>query len=65
MNKRMTVVSDPKTGRMEEACNRYGLGRNRMREVAEACGAVIRIGNCYLINYTKVDAYMDSLSGVQ
>lgn len=53
---------ETKTGKLEQACLRYGLGRNTMRKVADEAGAVVRIGKCYLINYSKVDDYMDSLS---
>lgn len=52
-----------KTGRIEQACARYGVGRNTMRQIAEQAEAVIRIGRNYLINFDKVDKYMDSLSG--
>lgn len=52
-----------KTGRIDQACARYGVGRNTMRQIAEQAGAVVRIGRNYLINFQKVDAYMDSLSG--
>ena len=51
-----------RTGKIEQACMRYGLGRNTMRKVADDAQAVIRIGKCYLINFSKVDAYMDSIS---
>lgn len=51
-----------KTGRIEQACARYGLGKNTMRNVAEQAGAVIKIGKCYLIDFQKVDAYMDNLA---
>ena len=51
-----------KTGKIEQACARYGLGRNTMRKVAGEAGAEIKIGKCYLINFSKVDAYMDSLA---
>ncbi len=54
---------DARTGRIEQACARYGVGRNTMRQIAEQAGAVVRIGRNYLINFHKVDAYMDSLSG--
>lgn len=53
-----------KTGRIDQACLRYGLGRNSIRKVAEAAGAEIKIGKSYLINFTKVDSYMDSLSEI-
>lgn len=51
-----------RTGKIEQACMRYGLGRNTMRKVASEAGAVVRIGKCYLVNFSKVDAYMDRIS---
>ena len=56
--------NDPemRTGKLEQACMRYGLGKNTMRKVADEAGAVVRIGKCYLVNFSKVDAYMDSIS---
>lgn len=54
--------TEVKTGRIEQACARYGLGKNTMRKVAGEAGAEIKIGKCYLINFSKVDAYMDSLA---
>ncbi|MDE7321310.1 MAG: hypothetical protein K2N73_01030 [Lachnospiraceae bacterium] len=51
-----------KTGRIEQACQRYGVGRNTMRQIAEDANAVIRIGRNYLIDFPKVDKYIDSLS---
>ena len=53
-----------RTGGIEEACARYGLGKASMRRVAEDAGAVIRIGKRYLINFMRVDLYMDSISGI-
>lgn len=54
---------DVKTGRLEQACQRYGVGRNTMRQIAEDANAVIRIGRNYLIDFPKVDEFMDSQSG--
>ena len=54
---------DAKTGRIEQACARYGVGRNTMRQIAEQAGAVVRIGRNYLINFRIVDEFMDSISG--
>ena len=51
-----------KAGRIEQACSRYGLGRNTMRKVAGEAGAEIKVGKCYLINFSKVDAYLDAIS---
>lgn len=59
MNKQERITPEIKTGRLDQACIRYSIGQNTMRQVAEDAGAVIRID---LINFTKVDAYMDSLS---
>lgn len=53
---------EQKCGKIEQACMRYGVGKNTMRKIADEANAVIRIGKCYLINFTKVDEYMDSLS---
>ncbi|MCD8396690.1 MAG: DUF6462 family protein [Lachnospiraceae bacterium] len=63
MKKIQRLEPDARTGKIEQACMRYGLGRNTMHKVADEAGAVIRIGKCYLVNYAKVDAYMDKLSG--
>lgn len=62
MRKMERTSLEVKTGRIEQACERYGIGKSSMRQVAEDAGAVIRIGKSYLINFTKVDAYMDGLS---
>ena len=39
-----------KTGRVDQACARYGVGRNTMRQIASQAGAVVRIGKNYLIS---------------
>ena len=52
-----------KTIKIEPACMRYGVGKNTMRKIAEDAGAVVRIGKSYLIKGSKVDMYMDALSG--
>lgn len=66
MNRRIVKPSTDKeeirTGGLPEACTRYGLGKASMRRVAEDAGAVIRIGKRYLINFKRVDLYMDSIS---
>lgn len=56
-------IPEVKTGKLDQACMRYGVGRNTMRKIAEESNAVIRIGKSYLINFTVVDKFMDSLSG--
>ena len=51
-----------KAGRIEQACARYGLGKNTMRKIASEAGAELKIGKCYLINFSKMDAYIDNLT---
>ena len=51
-----------KSGRIEDACLRYGVGKNTMRSLANEAHAVMRVGRIYLINYSKMDAYMDTLT---
>ena len=63
MRKIERMEPEARTGRIEQACLRYGVGKNTMRKIAEDAGAVVRIGKTYLVNYAKVDLYMDSLSG--
>ena len=66
MNNRLernTMGVEVKTGRVDQACARYGVGRNTMRSIAEQAGAVRRIGRNYLIDFKDVDKYLDSLSG--
>lgn len=55
-------ATEVKTGKIDQACARYGLGRNTMRKTAQDAGAIIRLGKCLLINFSKVDAYMDQMS---
>lgn len=50
------------TGGLNDACARYGLGVVGMKKVAEDAHAVIRVGKRYLVNFMKVDAYMNSIS---
>ena len=50
------------SGRINDACIRYGVGKNTMRTLAEKAGAVIRIGRIFLINYKVMDSYMDELT---
>ncbi len=64
MEKMKVQEPECRTGRLEQACLRYGLGKNTMRRVASEAGAVIHVGKCYLVNYSLVDSYLDALSGV-
>lgn len=54
---------EQKTGTLEQATLRYGFGRNSMRKIAEDADAIIKIGKCVRVNFTKLDNYMDALSG--
>ena len=51
-----------KTGRIDSACMRYGLGKNTMRQLAEQAGAVIKVGRVVLINFSIMDAYFDRMA---
>ena len=64
MNKRidMESVYDMRTGRVDDGCRRYGVGRNTMREIGKAAKAEIRFGKSVLYNFGKIDAYMDQIS---
>lgn len=66
MRKRLSrnnIGIEARAGRLESACAKYGVGRNTMRQIAEQAGAVIRIGRNYLIDFQRVDKYLDSLAG--
>lgn len=53
---------ESKAGRIEQACARQGVGRTTMRNIAKEAGAEVKVGKCYLINFSKVDAFIDSIS---
>ena len=63
IEKLKAINPEIKAGKIEQACMRYGVGKKKKRKIADEANAVIRIGKCYLINFTVVDKYMDSLSG--
>ena len=52
---------DQKVMREREAMQRYALGRSKIREVAEECGAAVRIGRSFRIDQSVMDAYIDGL----
>ena len=52
---RSNMGIEVKTGRIEQACARYGVGRSTMRQIAEKSGAIRRIGRNYLIDFQAVD----------
>lgn len=55
---------EQKSGTLECAGARYGFGRNKMRSIAEDAGAIIKIGKSVRVNFSIMDKYIDSLSGV-
>lgn len=55
-------TDEVKTGCMEAAAARYGLGVNTIRSLAKEAGAIAKIGRRVLVNFTVMDAYMDSLT---
>lgn len=64
MNKRNCVsnVEAMRTGRIDDAVLRYGVGRNKMREIGKQAQAEIRFGRTILYNFKRIDEYMDSIS---
>lgn len=51
-----------KYGRVDDACRRYSLGRCTMRRLAADAGAVIHVGKSCLINFEKMDAFMEEFA---
>lgn len=65
MNKRNRQTGNAdqiKTGRIEDGMIRYSLGKNTMRQIAKEAGAEIHIGRSYLLNFSKLDDYFDSIT---
>ena len=50
------------SGKIEDACLRYGYGRTTMQKIAEDAGAIIRYGRSVNVFYPKVDEYLKHLS---
>jgi len=55
-------TDEVKTGGIEAAAARYGVGVQTMRTLAKEAGAVAKIGRRVLVNFTVMDAYMDSVT---
>lgn len=53
-----------RVGTIKEAQERYRFGRRALLEIAEKCGALIRIGSgerdMIRINFPKMDKYFDN-----
>ena len=46
------------TGRIEEACRRYNIGKTTMRKLADDAKATLKIGRVVLINFKILDEYL-------
>lgn len=62
MLKRTGTEVEIKCGRINDAMRRYGIGSGAMRQLAKAARAEIKLGRSYLIDFEKVDAYLETLS---
>ena len=62
MRKKSVAGVEIKSGGIDEACSRYGLGKASIRRIAEEAGAVIHVGKRLLFNFSKIDSYLDSIS---
>lgn len=60
--KQVFTAEQMKSGSLQEACNRYGVGKANMRRIAEDAHAIIRIGKSVIVNYSLIDKYLDSIS---
>lgn len=56
---RKRVSGDIKTGRIQEAMQRYCLGRDTTKKLAAEAGAVIKIGRSWLCDFDRMDQYME------
>ena len=64
MRSRMVKMApNAKLGSLDDACARYGFGRNKMRQIAENAGAVVKIGRCVRLNFAVLDKYFDEITG--
>lgn len=63
MKKREAIETSVKLGSLESACKRYGLGKCSMRDAGDKANAVVRVGRRYLLNFSILDAYFDSITG--
>ncbi|MCI9008617.1 MAG: hypothetical protein HFI13_10970 [Lachnospiraceae bacterium] len=54
---------EPKLITDDEGVIRYRIGRNAFRKLAEEANAVVMLGRSRRSNVTKIDSYLDSISG--
>lgn len=62
MNK---VKDNKKYVRYDEACEIYGMGLTKLKEVARDAGAVHKLKRMVLINTEKLDEYIETFLFVQ
>lgn len=58
-------MTEKKIIRERDAMSRYSLGRSKVREIAEKCGAVVHIDRAFRIDQSIMDAYIDNLRKTQ
>ena len=61
LERQVVKEDDIKTAGVEYGCQRYGVGRNTLRKLAEDADAVVKVGRRWLFNVSKVDKLMDEL----
>ena len=58
-------VDKKKYVRYDEACELYGMGLTKLKEVARDAGAVYKLNRLVLINIEKMDEYIETFPFVQ
>ncbi len=56
-------TQESKTGRVKDTMQRYHVGRDTARKLAEDAGAVIKYGKVRLHDFEKIDNYLSQLAG--
>lgn len=58
-------VDKKKYVRYDEACELYGMGLTKLKEVARDAGAVYKLNRLVLISVEKMDEYIETFPFVQ
>lgn len=58
-------VDKKKYVRYDEACELYGMGLTKLKEVARDAGAVYKLNRLVLISIEKMDEYIETFPFVQ
>lgn len=61
MRPREKLVVAQKYGRVPEAMIRYGVGESTLRKIAAAAHAVVKVGKVSVVDFDRMDAYMEEL----